>query len=110
MTEQRETASSSPMEKGIISADDKPELPEVEETVRLTTRYGRSPLHEAVSMRDISLVKKYLKVGKYLDKVDNNGHTAMEMAYYDNYKEALVLFEECFEECAEEYVERSKTG
>ncbi len=58
----------------------------------ITTRYGRSPLHEAISMRDIRLVKKYIKSEKYLDKVDNNGHTAMEMAFYEGYKEALVLF------------------
>ena len=58
-----------------------------------TTRYGRSPLHEAVAMKDIRLVKKYVKRGKFLDKVDNNGHTALEMAYYDNYKEALIVFE-----------------
>ena len=89
-------------EKGIISPDDELELPETEEVTEPTTRYGRSPLHEAIAIRDIRLVKKYLKVGKYLDKVDNNGHTAMEMAYYNNYKEALVLFET--------YVERSKTG
>jgi len=58
-----------------------------------TTRYGRSPLHEAVAMKDIKLVEKYLKSGKHFDKIDNNGHTAMEMAYYENYKEALILFE-----------------
>ena len=53
-------------------------------------------------MRDIRLVKKYLELGKYLDKVDNNNHTAMEMAYYDSYKEALILFEK--------YVKTKKLG
>jgi hypothetical protein len=78
------------VEKGLID----PDLEVLDTQLRdPTTRYGRSPLHEAIAMRDIRLVKKYLKVGKYLDKIDNNGHTAMEMAYYDNYKEALILFE-----------------
>jgi hypothetical protein len=76
-------------EKGLRT----PDLEIPSEPTDFTTRYGRSPLHEAIAMRDIRLVKKYLKIGKYLDKVDNNGHTAMEMAYYDNYKEALILFE-----------------
>ena len=56
------------------------------------TRYGRSPLHEAISMRNICLVKKYIKRGDYLEEIDNNGHTAMEMALYEDYKEALALF------------------
>ena len=60
--------------------------------MRSTTRYGRTPLHEAVAMRDLRLVRKHLQSGKYLDKVDNNGHTAMEMAYYEGYTEALSLF------------------
>jgi ankyrin repeat protein len=79
-------------EKGLREPDLNIETPDGQ-AVEPTTRYGRSPLHEAVAMRDIRLVKKYLKIGKFLDKVDNNDHTAMEMAYYDNYKEALVLFE-----------------
>jgi len=80
------------IEKGIIKADIT-DPPSVKESYQTITRYGRSPLHEAVFMRDIRLVEKYLKSGKFLDKTDNNGHTAMEMAYYDNYKEALFLFE-----------------
>ena len=79
-------------EKGIIEPETDPELMP-DKTMEIVTRYGRSPLHEAIAMRDIRLVTKYLKMGKYLEKVDNNGHTAMEMAYYDNYKEALILFE-----------------
>ena len=59
---------------------------------QITTRYGRSPLHEAIVMRDIRLVKKYVKVGLYLDNEDNNGHTPMEMAYYEGYKEAMIVF------------------
>lgn len=80
------------VEKGLVEPDSNLEIPDKKLTDSIT-RYGRSPLHEAIAMRDIRLVKKYLKIGKYLDKVDNNGHTAMEMAYYDNYKEALILFE-----------------
>jgi len=64
-----------------------------EETVeQSTTRYGRNPLHEAIAMRDIRLVKKYIKKNLYLTTIDNNGHTPMEMAYYEGYKEAMVVF------------------
>jgi len=56
------------------------------------TRYGRSPLHEAIAIRDISLIEKYIKAGKYLDTVDNNGHTPREMAHIYGYKEACSLF------------------
>jgi len=76
------------IEKGVI----KPDPPSPQNKLKITTRYGRSPLHEAVAMRDVRLIEKYLKSGKYLDKVDNNGHTPLEMAYYYNYKEALMLF------------------
>lgn len=79
-------------EKGVISPN-KSKTSVDEEAIEFTTRYGRSPLHEAIAVKDIHLIEKYLQVGKYLDKVDNNGHTAMEMAHYDNYQEALFLFE-----------------
>lgn len=59
---------------------------------RPTTRYGRTPLHEAISMRDIRLVKKYVRKKMYLTCIDNNGHTPMEMAYYEGYKEAATVF------------------
>ncbi len=86
------------IEKGIIKPDPKPS----KKSHRITTRYGRSPLHEAIAIRDINLVEKYIKSGTYLDKIDNNGHTALEMAYYDNYKEALILFEK--------YLKNKKVG
>jgi ankyrin repeat protein len=80
------------VEKGLVKPESSSEIPDKKLTESIT-RYGRSPLHEAIAMRDINLVTKYLKMGKYLEEIDNNGHSAMEMAYYDNYKEALILFE-----------------
>ena len=59
----------------------------------IITRFGRSPLHEAVAMRDICLVKKYVKKSLYLKSVDNNGHTPEEMAYYEGYEEAVAVFD-----------------
>ena len=77
-------------EKGLTD----PEADVEEESIsQVTTRYGRSPLHEAIAMRDISLVKKYVKEGLYLTSLDNNGHTPEEMAYYEGYKEAIVVFD-----------------
>ena len=57
------------------------------------TRYGRSPLHEAIAMKDIRLVKKYVREGLYLDAVDNNNHTPIEMAYYEGYEKAVHVFQ-----------------
>lgn len=73
---------------GIVKPNSKIE----NENPRTITRYGRSPLHEAIAMRDLKTVKKLLKEGKYLTDRDNNGHTAMEMAFYESYTEALLLF------------------
>ena len=69
-----------------------PDTPSSLSRVITTTRFGRSPLHEAIAMRDIRLVKKYIKLEQHLNHMDNNGHTPKEMAFYDNYKEALILF------------------
>lgn len=77
------------IEKGIIE----PDTPEEIRDKKIATRYGRTLLHEAISMRNIRLVKRYIKVKEYRDQIDNNGHTPQEMAYYENYKEALILFE-----------------
>ena len=79
------------IKKGIIEPDIEILIEDID--TEISIRYGRTPLHEAISMRNIPLVKKYLKSGKYLDIVDNNGHTPLEMAFYENNKEALDLFE-----------------
>ena len=80
------------IEKGLIPPNKPKHIQNTSIGLSITTRYGRSPLHEAIAMRNIRLVKKYIKKGDYLDEIDNNGHTAMEMAFYENYKEALLLF------------------
>jgi len=69
-----------------------PDIIDEEPVEFFITRYGRSPLHEAIVMRDIRLVKRYIKEGLYLNALDNNGHTPMEMAYYEGYKEAIAVF------------------
>lgn len=56
--------------------------------------YGRTPLHEAISLRDIESIKKYLEQGKYLKEKDHNGNTAYAMAFYEKYNEAIKLFKE----------------
>ena len=58
-----------------------------------TTRCGRTILHEAVAMRNIKLVKKYATNDDLMNQTDNNGHTPLEMAYFQDYKEALIVFE-----------------
>ena len=75
-------------EKGLVEPEQ-----EQEETVEhSTTRYGRTPLHEAIAMRNIGLVKKYVKNKLFLTCCDNNGHTPLEMAFYEGYQEAMRVF------------------
>ncbi len=81
------------IKKGIIE----PDIEDGEESIKIVTRYGRTPLHEAIVMRDIKLVKKYIENEQYLEDEDNNGHIPSEMAFYENYKEALALFKIYFE-------------
>ena len=62
--------------------------PEEEE---ITTRYGRSPLHEAVARRCLDDVKRYAAIGKYLDSTDNNGQTPLQFAQHIGYVEAAEI-------------------
>ncbi len=77
----------------LICEEDIDETEEDDEGKVIGTRYGRNPLHEAISFKNIELVKKYIKEGKYLNSVDNNGNTPKEMAYYE-WEEILHLFPE----------------
>ena len=54
-------------------------------------------MHEAIAMRDIKLVKRYIENEEYLEDEDNNGNIPSEMAFYENYKEALALFKIYYE-------------
>ena len=91
-TEKRIQAKMKEMEdKGLID----PFVNEKDEkdlTKSINGRYGRNPLHEAVAMKDIHMVKKFVTEGLYLEDVDNNGHTPIEMAYYEGFKEAMIIF------------------
>jgi ankyrin repeat protein len=56
--------------------------------------YGRSPLHEAIGMRNLEAIKKYVSEGLYLEDRDNNGNTPYQMAYQEGYMEAVDIFTE----------------
>ena len=45
------------IKKGVIRSD----VSDISNLAKVTTRYGRSPLHEAIAMNDLRLVKKYIK-------------------------------------------------
>ncbi|KKL08997.1 hypothetical protein LCGC14_2570280 [marine sediment metagenome] len=53
--------------------------------------YGRTSLHEAIHLRDLTSIEKLAKERKYLKERDNNGNTPYEMAYYQKYKEAMKI-------------------
>jgi hypothetical protein len=54
--------------------------------------YGRSPLHHAIAMMDLKSVERMIKDEMYLDSVDNNGDTPLEMAFNQGNKAVLRLF------------------
>ena len=78
--------------KGLIEIDDDEGEGEPDRSYTPTTQFGRTPLHHAVAMRNLRLVEKYVKRGLYIDSLDNNGHTPLEMAYYEGFKEAVMVF------------------
>ena len=79
-------------ESGIVLTPDDLEDEERGDMI-MPNSYGRSPLHEAVGMRNIESVKKYVSEGKFLDHRDNNGNTPYQMAFQEGYEEAVAIFE-----------------
>lgn len=80
------------IELGIVPADDIEYISS--EKDGKVSRYGRSPLHEAIAHRDIKFVRKCIKRKMFLKDKDNNGNTPREMAYYEGWTEVLELFNE----------------
>lgn len=62
------------------------------ENNNIVFRYGRSLLHEAIAIKDLGLIEKCLKEGKYIDALDNNECNPYQMAKYEGFKKALKLF------------------
>lgn len=60
-------------------------------------QYGRSPLHDCVAQRCLSEIKMWAAEGKYLFDKDNSGNTPYDMAYFDNYQEAIDILKEAMD-------------
>lgn len=58
----------------------------------VSNTYGRTPLHEAVGMRNLATVKQYILAKMYLEDKDNNGNTPFAMAYQEDFMAAVDLF------------------
>jgi len=54
--------------------------------------YGRTPLHEAIGMRDLEAIERFVIEKQYLKDRDNNGNTPYQMAFQEGYKEAVEIF------------------
>jgi hypothetical protein len=65
---------------------------------KMVCPYGRTPLHQAIALRDIDLIKKYAKNKRYINAKDNNGNTPYEMAFQQNYKEAMKILKKYMKE------------
>jgi len=74
----------------VLTEEDLVEVKEIENN-GISSRYGRSPLHEAISLRDLDSIKRYVKENKYLNTVDNNGNTPFEMAFQIGYRAAIKI-------------------
>ena len=57
------------------------------------SRFGRSPLHEAIVAGDIKTVTSLIEQGLYLDAKDNNGLTALALARLEENIEIINIFE-----------------
>lgn len=57
-----------------------------------TTRFGRTPLHEAVIAGDVSTVNSLLEQKLYIDIKDNNGNTAANLARLEENLEIIEIF------------------
>jgi len=67
--------------------------------VQYKGQYGRTPLHEAIAMKDLASINRWCGEGKFLDATDNNGNTPYDMAFQDGYEEAMLIIGaamECF--------------
>jgi ankyrin repeat protein len=80
-------------ESGIVLTPDDFEDDETGEMI-MPNSYGRSPLHEAIGMRNLDSIRKYVSEGKFLNHRDNNGNTPYQMAFQEGYEEAVAIFEE----------------
>lgn len=80
-------------ESGIVLCPDDFE-DEDQGDIMMPNSYGRSPLHEAVGMRNLDSVKKYVSENRFLEHRDNNGNTPYQMAFQEGYEEAVAIFEE----------------
>jgi ankyrin repeat protein len=58
------------------------------------SRYGRSPLHEAIIAGDLVSIKSFLTQKLYLTDKDNNNVTPLGLAKMEESKEILDLFYE----------------
>ena len=73
-------------QRGIVEFD---EIDIDESKSEEAIRYGRNKLHEAIAMRDLGFVKTLVESEPdLLTGTDNNGHTPLEMAYYEGFEEA----------------------
>tara|TARA_Y100000310_G_scaffold111606_1_gene110008 strand:- start:13597 stop:14100 length:504 start_codon:yes stop_codon:yes gene_type:complete len=59
-----------------------------------TLRWGRSRLHEAVSMRDLASIRIFLQEGDDPGVKDNNNRTPYEMAIMQEQQDIIDLFKE----------------
>ena len=93
LVKQRKYIAAGVVPEGDVDPDEREPEFNSDAELEVPTRYGRSPLHEAIAYRNMEYVKKCIREGKYLDSSDNNGNTPREMAYYEGWMDAVKLFD-----------------
>jgi len=91
--EKRRELAQNPESGIVLTPDDYEDCDDIPNNA-MPNSYGRSPLHEAIGMRNLASIRKYVREGKYLDHRDNNGNTPYQMAFQEGYMEAVEIFED----------------
>lgn len=92
--EKRRELAKNPKSLIVLTEEDiEPEDRDTDVVVVMPNSYGRSPLHEAIGMRNLDSISKFVEAGEYLDTIDNNGNTPYQMAFQEGYTEAVEIFE-----------------
>lgn len=76
----------------ILTEEDYEQAPKIDDN-KIRCGYGRNVCHQAIALRNMTLLQKNLKK-KYLLQKDNNGNIPYEMAFQQDYKAAIKILKE----------------
>ena len=81
----------------VLTEEDYEKIPKTDEQ-NIRCGYGRNVCHQAIALRNMTLLRKNVKK-KHLLQKDNNGNTPYEMAFQQDYKAAIKILKEAMKKC-----------